>query len=547
MVSPVTAAQISFTQEEKDYLAKTRTLRAASIDGGAPLHYIDSKGEAKGIAVSVLDEISNLTDLTFDCHLHKSMEEVIESRPDVYLGVTKEYAPPNVILSVPYLESEAILFYRKSVDPKQLDDKTYAAIKGGTLPQGVKEERTIYFDNRADTIDAVESGKADYGFGNAYSMAYYSLQNDYKNVITIPTGKEDRSYCLGVSENNEILLSILDKSIEAICKTRMDTLILNVASQIERKLSFSMIIDTYGQHIFVFCLLIIGLLSYGVFLNNRAKRQLGIENDKHRLLSKLSNEYLFEYQIKSGNVVFSDRLSEYIESFGRKTDLTQLLETAIANDVDENSVIKLPLRDGNAGVFKMVSSYLKDEKGEAHFVIGKLIDVSKEVEEKNRLILESKLDGLTGIYNAAATRAAITECMKNKVIDQIDALTIIDCDEFKQINDTYGHLTGNVALVEVAEALKSTFSDDDIVGRIGGDEFCVYTCDVQSADFVTQKCEQVIGRLRQLEIGLSLTISIGIAVWKDKMTYEELFRAAEIAMYRSKQAKDSKISMNPSV
>ncbi len=101
--------------------------------------------------------------------------------------------------------------------------------------------------------------------------------------------------------------------------------------------------------------------------------------------------------------------------------------------------------------------------------------------------------------------------------------------------------------VEIAEALKDTFPGDDIVGRIGVDEFCVYTCNVPSLDFVREKCDQVIERLRQLEIGLFFSISLGIAVWKDNTTYEELFRTAEIAIYRSKQDKDWKISPNLSI
>ncbi len=259
---PVKAHEIFFTQEEKEYLGKAPILKAASIDGGAPLHYIDSKGEIKGIAIKVLDEIANIAGLVFECCLYESIEEVVRSQPDIYLGVTEEYVPPNIALSVPYLKSETVLFYNKSVDPKCLKNKTCAAIKGGTLPSGVNEELTIYFDNRVETIQAVNSGQADYGFGNAYSMAFYTLQNDYKNVITIPTGKEDRAYCMGVGKGNEVLLSIINKSIAAIDENRMDRLILDVASQIERKISISMIIDAYRQEIFGLSLLIMGFLSY---------------------------------------------------------------------------------------------------------------------------------------------------------------------------------------------------------------------------------------------------------------------------------------------
>lgn len=65
----------------------------------------------------------------------------------------------------------------------------------------------------------------------------------YKNIITIPTGKEDRAYCMGIPEENKILLLIINKGIAIIDKSRMDTLILDVASQVERKITVPMIID----------------------------------------------------------------------------------------------------------------------------------------------------------------------------------------------------------------------------------------------------------------------------------------------------------------
>ena len=79
-----------------------------------------------------------------------------------------------------HIESETILYINLLVDSSQLYEKVYAAVKGSDLPEGIKEENAIYFDTREESMEAVESGKADYGYGNAYSVSFYTLQNNFK-------------------------------------------------------------------------------------------------------------------------------------------------------------------------------------------------------------------------------------------------------------------------------------------------------------------------------------------------------------------------------
>lgn len=542
---PVSADGITFTKEETEYLSQGKVLKAASIDGGAPLHYLDSKGNIKGIAVNVLREISDMTGLVFEYHLYKSINEVLSSEPDVVFGLTKEYAPPGLVLSVPYLESETVLFFNKTLDPNELKNKRYASIQGGTLPEGIKEEHTIYYDNREDTINAVDSGEADYGYGNAYSVAFYTLQNGYKNIINIPVGKEERAYCLGIHENEEILLSIINKSIDSISKKRMDALILDVASQVERKLTFTMIIDAYGSEILIIVFIIMVALIYSALLNKRAKNRFEMENKRYVILSQLSNECLFEYHIKSGDLEILKNIDKGTD-ICEKEEFIEMLKNTIKDFDNCNSeeniyTLKMSLSGGDKAVFKVFFSYLKDESGKNHSIIGKLMDISEEEREKEQLITKSQLDGLTGLYNATTTKEAIIIGMKNKGADKTDAFIIIDCDKFKEINDNYGHLKGDLALQSISKGLKLAFRQTDIMGRIGGDEFCVYMHDIPSAEFVRLKCKQLINHIQELNGDFSINLSIGITIWKDQISYEDLFQQADDALYLAKEDKASKI------
>ncbi len=552
--------QLDLTEEEKNYIARGMVLKGVTIDGVAPLHHTNSNGEIKGIAIRILDEISEMTGLKFEYELYNSVDEALKSDYDIYLSATHSYAPANMILSHPYLKSETILFANSSVNLNYLGDKVYAGIEGGQLPEGVEEENAVYYGTREDTLNAVEKGKADYGYGNAYSVAYYTLLNGYKNIVTIPRGKESREYCIGFSKKNDVLLSIINKSIDAIDESKMQTLILDVTSHIDRKPSLSMIMDGYGNEIFIIAFLIISLLLFVVIFSININKKLRMQNKRYEALAYISNEYLYDYCVDTGELELSER-SIQLFGAGRKLDLViEKLKNAIFNtdsiykknfdsnvaskSIEEDGgqgtfenflIIKLPLSDGRTGIFKAINTIIKDDKGKMHSIIGKLVDVSKEVAEKEELIIKAQLDGMTGLYNAATTKELIIESMEIKDKYKTDALIMIDCDNFKEINDNFGHLKGNEVLANISKAMKSIFRKTDIIGRIGGDEFCIYINGIPSKNFVQAKCEQLSRLITEMNQDICISISMGIAFFHEEISYEELFQKADKALYQIKR------------
>lgn len=530
-------AELFLTQEEKDYIDEKNVIRAASIIGGAPLHYLDSKGEIRGIAVKVLDEISNMTGLIFEYELYDSVEETFASNSDLYFGLTKHYTIPGISLSHSYLQSETNLFIRSTLDSTQLDNKKYASIKGGSLPEGVKEENTIYFDTREDTLWAVENGEADYGYGNEYAIAYYTLKNGFKNIMNIPRGKEIREYAVGVPEQNEILLSIINKSIDSISETQMQALILDVMSHVERRITYSMVMDVYGRAIFSVIFLIMAILLFAVISNIKAKNIHQLQNRRYEILSQISNEYLFEHRVRTNSIELSEKS---IELFGEGENLSKAIKslenTLLNREKNEGiPIMELMIANGNTRTFRVIYSSTYDEKGKIYSNIGKLIDISSEMAEKKELITRAQVDGLTGIYNAETTQKLITKRILNKGEEKIDALILFDCDKFKHINDNFGHLAGNNVLSNIGKAMKRTFRRTDILGRVGGDEFSIYMKAIPSYNFVHLKCEELIGLVKKMNEELNITLSIGVAFVTEERDFEELFEEADGALYEAKR------------
>ena len=175
--------------------------------------------------------------------------------------------------------------------------------------------------------------------------------------------------------------------------------------------------------------------------------------------------------------------------------------------------------------------------------------ISSAMEENERVVSERELfkdkalhDPLTGLYN----RAGFTElCARHLKEDQqaglVSAMMMMDQDYFKAINDTYGHAAGDTVLARTAAVLSGFFRADDLVGRIGGDEFCIFLSDVSSGTFAARRARELLALLcRPCEaagIPSAVTCSIGIALFPaDGGTLDELYRSADAALYRAKSA-----------
>jgi len=382
---------------------------------------------------------------------------------------------------------------------------------------------------------AVNRGQADYGYGNAYSVAFYTIQNNYKNIIAVPEKKEDREYCIGFLKNDEILLSILNKAISSLSDTHMRTIILNASTQIERKVTLQMIFEAYGLEIFAVVSIAITILLISIIRNIKAKNELKFQYERYQKLAQTTNEYLYEYNVRTKHLELSNNCVDLFGDIDNLSPLKDMLNQALEKAQNIIPIIELPNARNERGLFKSVHSPIYDDKGRAYSIIGKLVDVSEEEAVKQELIKRSETDSLTGVYNAATTRNLITEIILNGSSGQTDALIVIDCDNFKNINDTYGHLQGDKALISIGNSLIQTFRKTDILGRVGGDEFCVYMRNIPSSDFVVSKCKQLMDLVQEYNQEHPVTLSIGVSIRSDEKSYDDLFKKADIALYEAKK------------
>ena len=186
-----------------------------------------------------------------------------------------------------------------------------------------------------------------------------------------------------------------------------------------------------------------------------------------------------------------------------------------------------------------VMSILGHEGYVAH-VLGLISDIHDRKLEEERLQLRADTDSLTHLLNKGATEELIrSEIAAHHSEKHMDALMMIDVDDFKYINDHFGHMVGDKVLHFVGDALKSNLKGMDVAGRIGGDEFMVFLQNIKSAhdpETIAQHLEDVIQHdFDDREVAGHLSVSIGIAIGTElDEDYEELFKEADEALYETK-------------
>ena len=153
----------------------------------------------------------------------------------------------------------------------------------------------------------------------------------------------------------------------------------------------------------------------------------------------------------------------------------------------------------------------------------------------------SQTDALTGILNRGAVQAKITMALEKERQNPalVCPLIAIDLDNFKYINDTYGHQEGDRLLIAVADVLQKSVRQTDIVGRLGGDEFIVYLTNVnnkKTAEKVAAKlCAAVSALSLEKNEWSEITGSFGVAFGNPEITWNTLYRHADSALYVAKE------------
>ena len=195
---------------------------------------------------------------------------------------------------------------------------------------------------------------------------------------------------------------------------------------------------------------------------------------------------------------------------------------------------------GNYRWGRVRATALFDEMGTPLRVIGVIIDIDNDRRKTYELRIKAERDSLTKLYNKNTGREQVEHHLQTMVQGDMGAMFIIDVDNFKHVNDSYGHMFGDAVLSKLAENISAIFRSSDVVSRIGGDEFMVFMPHIPSAATAYSHAEQILnsfgGILHENMYSRNLSCSVGVAIATSKENdFQSLFSHSDQALYQAKR------------
>ena len=313
-------------------------------------------------------------------------------------------------------------------------------------------------------------------------------------------------------------------------------------------------------------LIVVMLFVFGIitaFLSRILIQKARVERDNSRyaINSETSQTLIFEYDFEkkaiefTGNTdfVFGENikqvpLSEFnsIEERIHEDErglLQKLREFIASGETSYSSELRLLSRNGDFVWYRLSGTVILDKENSPLKFIGNIVNVNAQVVHEQELKAQAETDLLSGLLNKIYMEKSVSKFITENKQSTFGAFYIIDLDNFKQVNDRLGHSFGDQAICDTANKLSLVFSEKDFIGRIGGDEFCVFLCIKNTVKNARAIIEEKANTLKSIlaeyysngDISVQVTPSIGISLFPEQATaYKDLFKRADVALYHVK-------------
>ncbi len=268
------------------------------------------------------------------------------------------------------------------------------------------------------------------------------------------------------------------------------------------------------------------------FVHNAARKILLQEETKKGISNFKNPQLLMDSEYQEIARISIDSYSKYNENI----HVLSKNQDEIINSIekDEYNVLER---------FKTIQSHLSSEVSKANETIMDLISKIEVLE------VQSSIDSLTKVYNRFALHEYINQLLNNVHSHYNETfMVMIDLDDFKVINDTFGHLAGDKVLIFLANLLRHTLRDNDKIFRYGGEEFILLLTRIKAKEaiLVAERILKLIKRNKILyqDKEIAMTVSIGLTQMKKDDTFESVMERADKAMYAAKKAGKAQLKVD---
>ena len=293
--------------------------------------------------------------------------------------------------------------------------------------------------------------------------------------------------------------------------------------------------------------------------NSRVARLLEIEREKQKALFAMSGDIIFDYDLEKDLIIFSD---EYKNIFGGECVVTNAKEAIYSSmpilqeDLQQLAELTKALTEENSSYVKDVrlinkfgeekwyrihinSIWDKENYGVMLSIVGRMVSIDKMKREIGLWKRQAESDALTKLGNRAYGERLLQQMLCEPQKEKA-AVMFLDVDNFKMVNDRHGHLFGDEVLCRIANEISKQFRIDDIVCRIGGDEFLIIMRNIKDSRLPLMKADELRAGIEKLgleaDVRVPLSISVGVSFYPVDGTDDAvLLYKADKALYEAKK------------
>lgn len=355
--------------------------------------------------------------------------------------------------------------------------------------------------------------------------------------FSIKTGNVKRLCYFNILDNKNILLTIIPYSY-----------IQNQLNQI-----------SYTIGILVFILTVIFIFVFIIFYNLTQEAHTAQKNNEmFAKASEQNKSLIFEILFEDNQIDFTGHTKEI---FGKKVSsmpldkfrqfysliheddsvvINHIRNFFETNNLDFVSELRIKINE-NYEWFRLSGTLIKKNNVPYKF-FGSILNVNSQIIEEQKLKQIAQTDSLSGLLNKGFMAQKTQKYIESLSVPAFCAFFIIDVDNFKTINDTLGHSMGDMVIRDTGKKLSLIFSDKDFIGRIGGDEFCIFLClkseinREKALGIIEEKAATICQIINEEYFNeynsVSISSSIGIAILGEHgKNYDELYQNADKALY----------------
>ncbi|MDQ2819670.1 MAG: EAL domain-containing protein [Pseudomonadota bacterium] len=298
------------------------------------------------------------------------------------------------------------------------------------------------------------------------------------------------------------------------------------------------------------------IFGTGLDISARRKNELGLLVRERAMFSSVNaivitcvkdNDNLIEYVNPAFEQITGYKLDEirgrnprFMRLEGTDVDEQRRIHAALARRESVHSVLRNVRKNGDIFWNDLYIDPVKNDDGEVTHFVGVISDITEARHYERRLQHLAQHDALTGLANRSLLHDRLQDSIDNALrTGTLGALAFIDLDNFKHINDTFGHDSGDAVLRSIAKRLRHALRDDDTVARVGGDEFVLLMNNQPGVRRITELVDSIREALgAPIRAGgkeIMASVSIGVSLFPDNgVQAEQIMRAADAAMYHAK-------------